>query len=372
MDDCKSGNQLVVTDKVSKKKYGPYCGTKKPPKLTLGNEVEITMKKRSTPHPTAGRGVIFMVGYQAFDKGTAPPSKGKGKPVLAYNPDARSNVGNGPAAATAPMAKPSGKSSGSSSSKGVNGVNVRTGASGLVAVGMYKVDPKTGRVTYQKPPPQIQMKSAAGNAGGDIKTGPQGKNGSPGGMVNGKCMDPPGMGCNNENWGKGAQDVTTSQPIDKENMPAAMKGYNLTEFASWVNGDIREVTKKQATTTVAPILTTTQAPLTLDPVLLDQLNRNNLWQSNRRVPTGLGVVMPEQFYTTQQEPEIDPEEEEKREIQRILFICGGVLGLCVLVLIVLRVLIFIKGVQQAALKRQAEQHEMIRQQLQRKPVSFQL
>lgn len=63
-----------------------------------------------------------------------------------------------------------------------------------------------------------------------------------GGMVNGKCMDPPGMGCNNENWGKGAQDVTTSVPIDKENMPQAMKGYNLTEFAEWVNGDISEGT----------------------------------------------------------------------------------------------------------------------------------
>ena len=55
-------------------------------------------------------------------------------------------------------------------------------------------------------------------------------------------MDPPGMGCNNENWGKGAQDVTTSVPIDKDNMPQAMKGYNLTEFAEWVNGDISEGT----------------------------------------------------------------------------------------------------------------------------------
>ena len=61
-------------------------------------------------------------------------------------------------------------------------------------------------------------------------------------MVNGKCMDPPGMGCNNENWGKGAQDVTTSVPIDKDNMPQAMKGYNLTEFAEWINGDISEGT----------------------------------------------------------------------------------------------------------------------------------
>ena len=82
-------------------------------------------------------------------------------------------------------------------------------------------------------------------------------------------------------------------------------------------------------------MTSSKAPLTLDPVLLEQLNRNNLWQSNRRVPTGLGVVMPEQFYTEQKEAELDPEEEEKLEIQKILFICGGVLGLCILVLIVL-------------------------------------
>ena len=197
MDDCKSGNQLIVTDKLSKKKYGPYCGTKKPPKLTLGNEVEITMNKKRTPHPTAGRGVIFMVGYQAFEKGSAPPSKGgAGKPMLAYNPDARSNVGS------APVGKNPGKSSGGGkSSKGINGVNVRAGSSGLVSVGMYKVNAKTGTVTFQKP--KVQIKSASPS--GDIKTGPQGKNGSPGGMVNGKCMDPPGMGCNNENWGKGAQ-----------------------------------------------------------------------------------------------------------------------------------------------------------------------
>ena len=45
--------------------------------------------------------------------------------------------------------------------------------------------------------------------------------------------------------------------------------------------------------------------------------------------------MPEQFYAEQKEPELDPEEEEKLEIQKILFICGGVLGLCIVVLIVL-------------------------------------
>ena len=58
------------------------------------------------------------------------------------------------------------------------------------------------------------------------------------------------------------KDVTTSVPIDKDNMPSAMKGYNLTEFASWVNGDIREVTKAKATTTPAPIITTTQVWVT--------------------------------------------------------------------------------------------------------------
>ena len=76
-------------------------------------------------------------------------------------------------------------------------------------------------------------------------------------MVNGKCMDPPGMGCNNENWGKQTE-VKTSVPISHEDTPAAMKGYNLTEFAQWVNGDISDVTKKVATTTHAPIITTTQ------------------------------------------------------------------------------------------------------------------
>ena len=58
------------------------------------------------------------------------------------------------------------------------------------------------------------------------------------------------------------KDVTTSVPIDKDNMPSAMKGYNLTEFASWVNGDINQVTKAKETTTQAPIMTTTQARVT--------------------------------------------------------------------------------------------------------------
>ena len=171
MDDCKSGNQLLVTDKISKKKYGPYCGTKKPPKLTLGNEVEITMNKKRTPHPTAGRGVIFMVGYQAFDKDSAPQSKAAGKPMMAYNPDARANVGQKPVATRSGTAK-------GPKANSVNGVSVRTGQAGLVAVGVYKVNPKTGTVTYQKPPtPKLK---AASSPSGDIKTGPQGKNGSPG------------------------------------------------------------------------------------------------------------------------------------------------------------------------------------------------
>ena len=63
---------------------------------------------------------------------------------------------------------------------------------------------KDGKVTYQ--PPKPKLKSAVSGDirtapnSGDKKQGPAGKNGSPGGMVDGKCMDPPGMGCNNANW----------------------------------------------------------------------------------------------------------------------------------------------------------------------------
>ena len=129
------------------------------------------MNKKRTPHPTAGRGVIFMVGYQAFDKGSAPESKAAGKPMLAYNPDARANIGQKAVASKVVQAK-------GPKANSVNGVSVRTGQAGLVAVGVYKVNPKTGTVTYQRPPaPKLK---AASSTSGDIKTGPQGKNGSPG------------------------------------------------------------------------------------------------------------------------------------------------------------------------------------------------
>ena len=78
--------------------------------------------------------------------------------------------------------------------------------------------------------------------------------------------------------------------------------------------------------------------------------------------------MPEQFYTEQKESELSPEEEEKLEIQKILFICGGVLGLCIFVLIVLRVLIVVKTVQQKIAKKKAQEAEILRAQLQREPV----
>ena len=112
-----------------------------------------------------------MVGYQAFDKDSAQQSKAAGKPMMAYNPDARANVGQKPVATRSGTAK-------GPKANSVNGVSVRTGQAGLVAVGVYKVNPKTGTVTYQKPPtPKLK---AASSPSGDIKTGPQGKNGSPG------------------------------------------------------------------------------------------------------------------------------------------------------------------------------------------------
>jgi hypothetical protein len=54
---------------------------KKPPAfLSTGNEVEVTMKKGKTPHPQAGRGLQFMVGYQSVGKGArdAPLFTGPG------------------------------------------------------------------------------------------------------------------------------------------------------------------------------------------------------------------------------------------------------------------------------------------------------
>lgn len=78
--------------------------------------------------------------------------------------------------------------------------------------------------------------------------------------------------------------------------------------------------------------------------------------------------MPEQFYTEQKGSELSPEEEEKLEIKKILFICGGVLGLCIFILIVLRVLIVVKTVQQKIAKKQAQEAERLRAQLQRDTV----
>ena len=165
MDQC-GKNQVTVFDRKAKKKYGPYCGMKKPPKLTLGNEVEVTMKKHTTPHPTAGRGVVFMMGYQAFLKGSAPP---KAPPGM---------EGRGSSAPKRPKKPKTG---------------VVAGSSGVVSVGHIKVDKLSGTISYQKP--KIQLKKASGPAAGPNAgpQGPAGKNGSSGGMVNGKCMDPPGM-----------------------------------------------------------------------------------------------------------------------------------------------------------------------------------
>ena len=105
-------------------------------------------------------------------KGSAPASVGKAEaPMKVYNPDARAKIPVG--APKVSLAKSPVKSSpAKGSSKGVNGVNVRTGQSGLVAVGIYKVNPKTGVVTYQKPQPQLKSAKSS-SPSGDIKTGPQ-------------------------------------------------------------------------------------------------------------------------------------------------------------------------------------------------------
>ena len=142
---------------------------------------------------------------QAFPKGSAPPG---GRAAAG---------GHGAAASSGGAAR--GSVAGSSQTNSKKPTGIKTNASGMVAVGHFNVNEKTGAVTYRKPPAQLKSavsggKASTGGGGGPAgPAGPAGKNGHPGGMVNGKCMDPPGMGCNNENWGKGQAEVNAPKPI---------------------------------------------------------------------------------------------------------------------------------------------------------------
>ena len=49
------------------------------------------------------------------------------------------------------------------------------------------------------------------------------------------------MGCNNENWSPHSG-TESSKPVKET--PEDMKGFNMTELAQWVNGDINQIVKK--------------------------------------------------------------------------------------------------------------------------------
>ena len=51
-----------------------------------------------------------------------------------------------------------------------------------------------------------------------------------------------GMGCNNENWSPHPENHASSKPVKET--PEDMKGFNMTELAQWVNGDINQIVKK--------------------------------------------------------------------------------------------------------------------------------
>ena len=50
------------------------------------------------------------------------------------------------------------------------------------------------------------------------------------------------MGCNNENWSPHPESHESSKPVKET--PEDMKGFNMTELAQWVNGDINQIVKK--------------------------------------------------------------------------------------------------------------------------------
>ena len=107
----------------------------------------------------------------------------------------------------------------------------------------------------------------------------------------------------------------------------------------------------------------TAPPIPLDPLLEAALARKNLWESNRRAPKGLSVILPDGYELSNDSPlgmipiddePSDPENEEKEEVFKILMICGAVLFLFLLILIILRVLILLKSCQHKALKKEQE------------------
>ena len=98
----------------------------------------------------------------------------------------------------------------------------------------------------------------------------------------------------------------------------------------------------------------TAPPIQLDPLLEAALARKNLWESNRRAPKGLSVILPDDYHEEQAANEPSPEDEEKAEVFKILMICGAVLVLFILILIILRVLILLKSCQHKALKKEQQ------------------
>ena len=63
---------------------------------------------------------------------------------------------------------------------------------------------------------------------------------------------------------------------------------------------------------------------------------------------------------------MNEKEEEEMEMMKIVFVCGAVLGVTIFILIVLRILIFVKNVQNKILKKKEEKNiEAIKIQIER-------
>lgn len=385
MDGCEDGNQLIVHDVKAKKHKGPYCGVKKPPVFfSSGNEIEVTLKKGKTPHPQNGRGVQFMVGYQAVLKtgsnSKGPAGKGpngsrggnsramQSKPVGNFDPGHNQIIqglrGNGVASRPSANGPPARAIKKSPSKKLTKPIGIQANASGRVMVGHYAVS-KSGVVTYQRPPP-VKIKSATSN---DVRTapnsgskpqGPTGKNGASGGMVNGKCVDPPDMGCNNKNW-KPHTGTSSSQPIDLEHAPDGLDKINMTALAAWVGG-VSNVQPTPGKPTTRTSTSTTSEP--------EHQNIVNLWESNRRVPDGLAVVYGSDWsaitdgnFTSDAGDDIGLINDEEH-LRSILSVIGSLLFLLVLIAIGVRLFIFAQAQeQQKKLKREAHGRSISEQHL---------
>ena len=327
MDGCNDGNQVIVHDPKANKRLGPYCGMKKPPSyISKGNQLEITLKKGKTPHPQNGRGVQFMVGFLAVGSnaktGTSKaPKKGNRK------------IGGGKgallksASPKRPLLPPPSKD-------------------GKVNVSHLSVS-RNGHVTYRRPvlpskkEPSGDIRTAP-NSGPGNPAGPAGKNGSPGGMVNGVCTDPPDMGCNNKNW-KPHEDTHSSSPIDLKNAPDGYGKINMTELAMWINGEIAE--KPTPATRNTKALAPTLVPTTtiMSPV---RPGVENLWQSKRSRPNGLAIVYGSDFDVVNGTEEVyeyyENEEsmDNKEMIRLVLPFLGGIFVLLSLLAVGVKLCIF--------------------------------